>query len=565
MAFTTTEEDKATMLRLGRSIITTSHAVPREPRTIPAPRVENAPLFARSSAPEVRITPPAYTTAPSTTSTSTVTTPMLTERTLNVPVAASVPSLKEETLDLLASPALTTSSASTVVTNKSAGPSLFGSQEQLKEAREFLQGASHGKLVPAYAQSSKAGPRRTAARDMASATRQFPSPIASPIMANAPLSAWQGFPSGGAALHNRPPVSSLNTPRATPSSPASTFLSPTTANTSTKNIFTAPVMPTSNTMETSTEKPKALFSFEEIADTTPKAKTAPHLLAKAAKEAAKLSLASNSSVKPTAEIAAPKQTATAEKTVAPVTEKPVPAPKPAAFTTSTTATVPQTEAKAENTTPTAAPAAMFAVAEKPIVTAPTPVAAPTPQVQPKPAVAKDDGTKTNPIIVKDGSSASVKSDISLEAFTGMQQQMAALRTENAELKQSFDNLENVHRDLSLKIEEVISYEQKRKFLGTDQAKVPYNIQLTFPDGSILDLQVTRETRIGGVIRSACTRKLLVPSTMKNPRLFFNGTDVGHMVTLGEAGIFGGAKTALGYEGAPAVAIVEETEDSDEEL
>ncbi|KAK5739765.1 hypothetical protein LTR17_005051 [Elasticomyces elasticus] len=563
MAFTTTEEDKATMLRLGRSIITTSHAVPREPRTMPAPRVENAPLFVRPSAPEVRITPPAYTTAPSTTSTSTGTTPMLTERMLNVP--AVTPSLKEETRDLLASPALTTSSASTSVTNKSAGPSLYGSQEQLKEAREFLQGASHGKLVPAYAQSSKVGPRRTAARDMASATRHFPSPIASPVVANAPLSAWQGFPSGGAALHSRPPVSSLNTPRATPSSSASTFLSPTTANTSTKNIFTAPTMPTSNTMGTSIEKLKPLFSFEEVADTTAKAKTPPHLLAKAAKDAAKLSLASNSSVKPTAEIAAPKQTATAEKTVAPVTEKPVPAPKPAAFTTSTTAAVPQTEAKVENTAPTAAPAATFAVAEKPIVTAPTPVAAPTPQVQPKPAVAKDDGTKTNPIIVKDGSSASVKSDISLEAFTGMQQQIAALRSENAELKQSFDNLENVHRDLSLKIEEVISYEQKRKFLGTDQAKVPYNIQLTFPDGSILDLQVTRETRIGGVVRSACTYKQLPPSKTKNPRLYFNGTDVGHMVMCGEAGIFGGAKTALGYEGAPAIAIVEETEDSDEEL
>ncbi|KAK4959359.1 hypothetical protein LTR10_004163 [Elasticomyces elasticus] len=565
MAFTTTEEDKATMLRLGQSIITTSHAVPREPRTMPAPRVENAPLFARPSAPEVRITPPAYTTAPSTTSTSTGTTPTLTERNLNVPAATL--SLKEETLDLLASPALTTSSASTTVTNKSAGPSLFGSQEQLKEAREFLQGASHGKLVPAYAQSSKVGPRRTAARDLFTATRQFPSPVASPIAAaNTPLSAWQGFPSGGAALHNRPPISSLNTPRATPSSPASTFLSTTTPNTSTNKIFTAPVMPTSNnTMDTSMEKPKPLFSFAEIADTTPKAKTAPHLLAKAAKDAAKLSLASNSSEKPTAEITAPKQTATAEKTVAPITEKPVPAPKPAAFTTSTTATVPQTEAKVENITPTAAPAATFAVAEKPITTAPNPVAAPASQVQPKPAVAKDDGTKTNPIVIKDGSSTSVKSDISLEAFTAMQQQMADLRTENAELKQSFDNLENVHRDLSLKIEEVISYEQKRKFLGTDQAKVPYNIQLTFPDGSILDLQVTRETRIGGVIRSACARNLLVPSKMKNPRLYFNGTDVGHMVTLGEAGIFGGAKTALGYDGAPAVAIVEETEESDEEL
>ncbi|KAK5722440.1 hypothetical protein LTR15_005670 [Elasticomyces elasticus] len=565
MAFTTTEEDKATMLRLGQSIITTSHAVPREPRTMPAPRVENAPLFTRPSPPEVRITPPAYTTSPSTTSTSTGTTPMLTERKFNVPVAASVPSLKEETLDLLASSALTTSSAPTPVTTKSAGPSLFGGEDRLKEAREFARATSHGKLIPAH-MTSKGGLRRTAARDMLIATRPFPSPIASPTVANAPVSAWQGFGSGGAALHNRPPVSSLNTPRAAPSSPASTFLSTTTPNTSFNKIFTAPVMPTSNdTMDTSIEKPKPLFSFEEIADTTIKAKTAPHLLAKAAKDAAKLSLASNSTEKPTAEIAAPKQTDSTEKTVAPVTEKPVPAPKPAAFTTSTTAAVPQTEAKAENTTPTATPAATFAVAEKAITTAPTPVAAPTPQVQPKPAVAKDDGTKTNPIVIKDGSSASVKSDISLEAFTAMQQQMADLRTENAELKQSFDNLENVHRDLSLKIEEVISYEQKRKFLGTDQAKVPYNIQLTFPDGSILDLQVTRETRIGGVIRSACTRNLLVPSKMKNPRLFFNGTDVGHMVTLGEAGIFGGAKTALGYDGAPAVAIVEETEESDEEL
>ncbi|KAK3629168.1 hypothetical protein LTR56_017810 [Elasticomyces elasticus] len=564
MAFTTTEEDKATMLRLGQSIITTSHAVPREPRTMPAPKVENAPLFARPSAPEVRITPPAYTTAPSTTSTSTGTTPMLTERNLNVSVAASVPSLKEETLDLLASPALTTSSAPTPVTTKSAGPSLFGGEDRLKEAREFARATSHGKLIPAHI-TSKGGLRRTAARDMLTATRPFPSPITSPTVATAPVSAWQGFGSGGAALHNRPPVSSLNTPRAAPSSPASTFLSTTTPNTSTKNIFTAPAMPNSNTMDTSIEKPKLLFSFEEIADTTPKAKTALHLLAKAAKDAAKLSLASNSTEKPTTEIAAPKQTATAEKTVAPVTEKPVPAPKPTAFTTSTTATVPQTEAKVENTTPTAAPAATFAVAEKPIATAPTPVAAPTPQVQPKPAVAKDDGTKTKPIVIEDGSSASVKSDISLEAFTGMQQQMAALRTENAELKQSFDNLENVHRDLSLKIEEVISYEQKRKFLGTDQAKVPYNIQLTFPDGNILGLQVTRETRIGGVIRSACTHKQLLPSKTKNPRLYFNGTDVGHMVMCGEAGIFGGAKTALGYDGAPAVAIVEETEESDEEL
>ncbi|KAK5694036.1 hypothetical protein LTR97_009654 [Elasticomyces elasticus] len=561
MAFTTTEEDKATMLRLGQSIITTSHAVPREPRTMPAPRVENVPLFARPFAPEVRITPPAYTTAPSTTSTSTGTTPMLTERNLNVPVAASVPSLKEETRDLLASPALTTSSAPT----KSAGPALFGGEDRLKEAREFAQATSHGKLIPAHIQS-KGGLRRTAARDTLTATRPFPSSIASSTMANAPVSAWQGFGSGGAALHNRPPVSSLNTPRATPSSPASTFLSTTTPNTSTNKIFTAPVMPTSNnTMDTSIEKPKPLFSFEDAVDSTPKAKTAPHLLAKAVKDALKLSLASNSSVKPTAEIAAPKQTVTAEKTVAPGTEKPVPAPKPDAFPKSTTAAIPHTEAKIENTTPTAAPAATFAVAEKPIATAPTPVAAPTPQVQPKPAVAKDDGTKTNPIVIKDGSSASVKSDISLEAFTAMQQQMADLRTENAELKQSFDNLENVHRDLSLKIEEVISYEQKRKFLGTDQAKVPYNIQLTFPDGNTLGLQVTRETRIGGVIRSACTHKQLLPSKTKNPRLYFNGTDVGHMVMCGEAGIFGGAKTALGYDGAPAVAIVEETEESDEEL
>ncbi|TKA69053.1 hypothetical protein B0A55_08715 [Friedmanniomyces simplex] len=588
----TANSDQDMMAALGAKLMGISIASPPRathsataPRSVPATttsiNTDNVPLFARPVPPEVRITPPvtraesAFTIKPTSTTSasSTTSTPVLTERKLNVPDTVSVSSSKSGSATLettrgsqTTTPLHTERKMDVPVTNSN--PLRKGDPVALKEAREFSQSVANGKVLQPHARKSTSGTRRN--------------PVA------ATPTGWQGFAST-ASLHGKSATTSTTPtstkPTATSTTPTSnpfaaqrekaTVITDTAAATAPVVTEVKPSPPENK------EKPTGLLgrqmadvknTLNGLTHTLP-----PHLRAKAAAEASKSSLSAEPSIMSPAKVNTSKPVggtevkkasdvavkSSAETTKVTPASRPAPAsssaaypaveqdakvkagiitPIPASNSTSATSNLakPAVDDKPKQDTATSTPvttdAAQSVVPDKPKL-----IAAPVP--------AQKDGTQANPISIdsshcakSSGSSTCIMGDVAVGVIVNLRRDIDALiKRVNAS--------EQAHLDDTLKLEEMVMAEHRRKFLGTDSAEVPYKVFLTYADGKIIAIQADRQTRVHSLIRSARALAQLTPSEMQNPRLIFNGMQVGHSVLLGEVGILAGADLALTWGGA----------------
>lgn len=104
------------------------------------------------------------------------------------------------------------------------------------------------------------------------------------------------------------------------------------------------------------------------------------------------------------------------------------------------------------------------------------------------------------------------------------------------LNERVTDLESENFTIQKQLEALLQAEERRKYLGTDSSLVPYGIDVQRSSGAATRVQVNSSLRIGDLIRRIRTKCDVSPSESKNPRVEFHGQQVGHGMTLSEAGI-----------------------------
>jgi len=190
-----------------------------------------------------------------------------------------------------------------------------------------------------------------------------------------------------------------------------------------------------------------------------------------------------------------------------------------------------------------------------------------------PASATAKGTKTNPIVIngekKEEQTMKVK-EMTRKAGGESEDvvvMLAALKKEVTALTTKVKHLETENAEMAHQMEQLIKVDERRRFLGTDAAKAPFSLEVTYrkystvlridkanlliANNNTLAIQVSAETKISDLIRRARNDAKLTSSDTKNPRISIGGEQVGHGMTLGELGVMRGEakKVVFYYDGA----------------
>ncbi|KAK5120561.1 hypothetical protein LTR85_006217 [Meristemomyces frigidus] len=158
------------------------------------------------------------------------------------------------------------------------------------------------------------------------------------------------------------------------------------------------------------------------------------------------------------------------------------------------------------------------------------------------------GTRGDPIIL-DGVKEKKADKDAVTNGDDVMAVLAGLKREVAALTAKVQRLETDNIGLRDQMGQLIKAEERRKFLGTDSAKAPFKLDLTYPDNEVRSIQVFAAHRISDLIRSARTAANIVVSD--NPRIEVDGVQVGHGMMLGEVGVVRGTtkKVVFCYDGA----------------
>ncbi|KAK3725218.1 hypothetical protein LTR37_000729 [Vermiconidia calcicola] len=105
-------------------------------------------------------------------------------------------------------------------------------------------------------------------------------------------------------------------------------------------------------------------------------------------------------------------------------------------------------------------------------------------------------------------------------------------------------LEQEHFSMQKQLETMVQAEERRKFLGTDNAKVPFSIDVQSRNGPIANVQVHTALKVSDLIRRMRTKADLTPAATMNPRVAINGEQAGHGMMLGEMGVANDKKVAV---------------------
>ena len=140
-----------------------------------------------------------------------------------------------------------------------------------------------------------------------------------------------------------------------------------------------------------------------------------------------------------------------------------------------------------------------------------------------------------------------------------------LRNEIAALNKRIVALEAENFTLQKQVETLLQSNERRKFLGTDSASIPFALEVkdgelkTFyvvpkanpantltAAGASLTVQVAADLKVGDLIRRIRTKADIAPVNSKDPRITFNGQQLGHGMMLGEAGVTQGCAVVFTY-------------------
>ena len=136
---------------------------------------------------------------------------------------------------------------------------------------------------------------------------------------------------------------------------------------------------------------------------------------------------------------------------------------------------------------------------------------------------------------------------------GIVRTLEAVMMELRAVSQRVGSLEQDNFAMQKQLETMLQAEERRKFLGTENAKAPFVVEvqcrkyalhhfrhglltLRQASGPLENVQVTAELKISELIRRVRTKANLPPAATKDPRVTINGEQVGHAMTLGEVGV-----------------------------
>ncbi|KAK3670060.1 hypothetical protein LTR78_010091 [Recurvomyces mirabilis] len=506
---------------------------PAVPRTLPAPSPNGSttpatfrPQPSLAKTPEVKITPPSTTVAPSLTfSPTTIPSPTLMERDMNA----------------------------------NRGPALRGDPTQLKAARQFMnelsggKKGSHGRPKPSRhdsMSSTTSSVRSTKAHDMPSPRPGFscvaagrPTPPAREIT----LGGWQGFSSSTSNKQQAPAISSTQPKALSASSPILAVVrkpsvQPATSG-STNTLATPAQQPICVQTPATPVKQDAgagLLSRQMASvNTTLTSNTnsvPPHLRKKADAGAAKP--AALPTIKPTATQERTPQLLSATDKAEKKDDTP-PASTPVAATDASGNVELEKEIKIEPKATQGPPMNSFAFS-----TSPKSLKSAISTVNGAPL-----GTPMNPIDVDAPFPPSPSTSSNFVTGQDDAKKLVWIIAELQDLKSQVKELETENLELNQKAERLQESEERRKFLGTDDARAPFTISIQNPHGQTHAFQASKEKKIKQLILDARFKFKLDKDSCKAPTLSFKGKQVGHAMMMGEIGVVQGSTLAFNYAGA----------------
>ncbi|KAK4553168.1 hypothetical protein LTR86_009698 [Recurvomyces mirabilis] len=505
---------------------------PAVPRTLPAPSLSGStttatfqPQSSLAKTPEVKITSSAVMVTPSLTfPPNTIPSPTLTERDMNADM----------------------------------GPALRGDPAQLKAARQFMnelsgsKKGSHGRPKPSRhdsMSSTTSSAPSTKALDMPS-----PHPGFSYLAGRAPLpgrdptlGGWQGFSS---STNNKPQAPAISTtqPKAlsasspTPAVVGKPSVQPATSG-STNSLATPAQQPIRVQTPATPVKHDAgagLLSRQMASVNTTLTSNAnsvpPHLRKKADAGAAKP--AALPTIKPAAtNERTPQLLSTTDK--AERKDDTPPASTPAAATSVSDSVEAKKEIKVEPkaTEDSAIKKINFGASDK----------APTPAVYAVNGATL--GSPMNPIDLDAPSSPPPSTSGPFVTGQDDAKKLAWIIAELQDLKSQVEELETENLELNQKAERLQESEERRKFLGTDDARAPFTISIQNPHGQTFTFQASKDKKIKQLILDARFKFKLDKDSCKLPTLSFKGKQVGHAMMMGEVGVVQGSTLAFNYAGS----------------
>ncbi|EME49491.1 hypothetical protein DOTSEDRAFT_68303 [Dothistroma septosporum NZE10] len=142
-------------------------------------------------------------------------------------------------------------------------------------------------------------------------------------------------------------------------------------------------------------------------------------------------------------------------------------------------------------------------------------------------------------------------------FACMMAKITALTKQVASLTNRVDLLESENFHLLGKIEPMCQMEERRRFLGTNDARSPFELSVKCPPDLYCKVQANAMLKVADLIRRVRVASKTSPARSPVPRLAADGQELGHALTLHEAGVTSNSSVEFMHEGASA--------DEDEEL
>lgn len=143
--------------------------------------------------------------------------------------------------------------------------------------------------------------------------------------------------------------------------------------------------------------------------------------------------------------------------------------------------------------------------------------------------------------------------------------LRVLREEVAFMNSRIAKLETENFVLQKHVESLVQREERRRHLGTDSENTPFGVevkdrklrlqhfkrvpQLTHvARGNVLRVQGTSSLNVGDLIRRIRIKANIAPAQSQNPRIALGEQQLGHAMTLGEAGIQQDSVLLFTYDG-----------------
>lgn len=141
--------------------------------------------------------------------------------------------------------------------------------------------------------------------------------------------------------------------------------------------------------------------------------------------------------------------------------------------------------------------------------------------------------------------------VSVADFDRMMAEITSLTKQVATLTQRVGSLENENFQLQGKVEPMCQLQELRQYLGTKDAKAPFELSVKCPPGTYCKVQANATLKVADLIRRVRVASKTCPAESPAPRLAVEGKELGHALTLHEVGITSNSLVEFVHDGVMA--------------